>query len=69
MTSDPTTMWVKANRSTGNGACVEMRRHAGTVEVRDTKAKGRGPTLAFTKTEFAAWLEGAKGGEFDHLID
>jgi hypothetical protein len=48
--------------------CVEMRQHAGAVEVRDTKAKGHGPSLAFTKSEFAAWLEGAKRGEFDHLL-
>jgi len=63
------TPWIKATRSGNSGNCVEMRGHAGAVEVRDTKAHGSGPTLAFTKAEFAAWLDGAKGGEFDHLVD
>jgi len=32
-----------------------------------TKQRGQGPTLGFTKDEFAAFLHGAKNGEFDHL--
>ena len=43
--------------------------HAGSVEIRDTKQDGGGPVLGFTKDEFAAWLDGAKKGEFDHLAD
>jgi hypothetical protein len=38
------------------------------IEVRDTKAKGQGPVLRFTSAEFAAWLDGARRGEFDHLV-
>jgi hypothetical protein len=64
--SKPDTSWIKSSRS-GNGDCVEMRRHAGAIEVRDTKDGGQGPTLRFTPSEFRAWLEGAQGGEFDHL--
>jgi len=63
------TPWIKAHASTDTGSCVEMRRHHGHIEVRDTKAHGTGPTLTFTTTEFAAWLDGATKGEFDHLID
>ena len=48
------------------GACVELRRHAGDVEVRDSKDP-HGPALRFTPSEFAAWLDGAKKAEFDHL--
>jgi len=66
MSIDPA-QWVKARRSGSTGDCVEMRRHDGTVEIRDTKDHGAGPTLHFTPAEFAAWLDGAKGGEFDHL--
>jgi hypothetical protein len=66
MTSDPT-QWVKASASGSNGDCVEMRQHHAGIEVRDTKAHGDGPSLRFTPTEFAAWLDGAKNGEFDHL--
>ena len=69
MSTDMTTNWVKASKSGGNGGdCIEMRAHAGAVEVRDTKAHGNGPTLGLSKAEFASWLEGAKNGEFDHLI-
>lgn len=64
--SDPT-QWIKAAASADTGNCVEMRQQGPLVEIRDTKAKGIGPTLGFTKAEFAAFLDGAKKGEFDHL--
>ena len=60
------TPWTKASASGPGGSCVEQRRHAGLVEVRDTKDR-EGPVLRFTSAEFAAWLDGAKRGEFDHL--
>ena len=66
MNTDPT-QWVKATRSNGSGACVEMRREGDRVEVRDTKDR-QGPSLKFTPDEFAAWVDGAKRGEFDHLM-
>jgi hypothetical protein len=62
-----TTPWIKAAASGATGTCVEMRRHEGMVEVRDTKAHGAGPTLRFTSAEWAAFLDGAGKGEFDHL--
>ena len=61
------TPWVKASRSANSGDCVEMRGHAGAVEIRDTKAQGAGASLGLAKTAFVAWLEGAKNGEYDHL--
>jgi hypothetical protein len=64
-----TTGWIKATASNDSGTCVEMRSRSGTVEIRDTKQSGDGPTLVYTKAEFAAWLDGAKRGEFDHLLD
>ena len=68
MSPEKTTNWIKATKSGGNGgSCVEMRGHAGTVEVRDTKAHGTGPTLGLTKMQFSAWLAAAKRGEFDTL--
>lgn len=66
MTASPDTPWIKSRKSGSNGSCVELRRHDGQVEVRDTKDRG-GPILAFTPDEFTAWLDGAKRGEFDHL--
>jgi len=66
MSTTGDTPWIKARRSGGNN-CVEMRRHDGTIEVRDTKDNGTGPVLRFTRDELTAWLDGAKKGEFDHL--
>lgn len=66
MSTDPT-QWVKAARSTTNGACVEMRQHAAAIEVRDTKQHGNGPTLRVTPSVFAAWIDAAKNGELDQL--
>jgi hypothetical protein len=63
-----TTPWIKAVASNQQGSCVEMRRHDGAIEVRDTKDRS-GPVLRFTRAEFAAWLDGARGGEFDHLLN
>lgn len=65
-----TTPWVKARKSGGNGTdCVELRRHGDRVEVRDTKDAGSGPVLRFTRSEFDAFLDGARNGEFNHLLD
>jgi hypothetical protein len=61
------TTWIKSTRSGAQGDCVEMRRHRERVEVRDSKAHGTGPSLDLAKAAFAAWLEGAKRGQFDHL--
>ena len=66
MTDNNTTTWIKASASSGAGQCVEMRRRAGGVDVRDSKHP-EAPALSFTNAEFAAWLDGAKKGEFDHL--
>ena len=45
-------------------ACVEVGMANGDVLVRDSKSD-RGPTLAFTAEEFAAFVDGVKAGEFD----
>ncbi|GAB1646845.1 DUF397 domain-containing protein [Krasilnikovia sp. MM14-A1259] len=64
-----TTPWIKARKSGGNGgSCVEMRRHDSMIEVRDSKDNGAGPILRFTAAELDAWLDGARNGEFDHLL-
>ncbi|MEJ2578486.1 MAG: DUF397 domain-containing protein [Kineosporiaceae bacterium] len=58
--------WTKARASDQGGNCVQMRMRQGLIEVRDSKAR-RGPVLRFTTAEFAAWLDGARRGEFDHF--
>ncbi|GAA3678721.1 hypothetical protein GCM10022224_048630 [Nonomuraea antimicrobica] len=60
-------VWTKAKASGGNGgSCVEvMRRPDDSVLLRDTKDEGKGPVLAFEPDEWLAFLEGARGGEFN----
>ena len=69
MSSDDTTPWVKSTASDQGNSCVEQRRHAGMIEVRDTKDNGIGPVLRFTPAEYVAWLDGVAKGEFDFLLD
>lgn len=59
--------WRKAQRSIGNGACVELAPAAGMIAMRDSKDPD-GPVLMYTKAELAAFLDGAKKGEFDDLL-
>lgn len=65
-TPDPT-MWIKSARSSATGSCLEMRQHAASIEVRDTKQHGTGPVLRLAPAGFASWVAGAKSGELDHL--
>jgi len=57
-------VWIKSSFS-DSGNCVEVARVGATIGVRDTKAKGAGPILEFTETEWGAFLEGVLGGQFD----
>jgi hypothetical protein len=68
MTAIDPTPWIKATRSADASECVELRTRAGGIEVRDSKAGESGPILHFTPGEFAAFLDGARMGEFDHLL-
>lgn len=56
--------WFKSSRSSGNGQCVEIAHLDGGVAVRDSKDPS-GPVLRFTRSEWEAFIAGAKGGEFD----
>jgi len=50
-----------------NGSCVEVSRlQADRIGVRDTKDSGTGPVLVFTGPEWAAFIAGAKEGQFDN---
>jgi hypothetical protein len=60
--------WQKASASS-SGNCVEVAPLPdGGVALRDSKDRAAGPVLAFTRTEWAAFLDGLDRGEFDHLI-
>jgi uncharacterized protein DUF397 len=58
--------WRKAQRSVGNGACVELAPVNGMVAMRDSKDPDS-PVLMYTAAEWHAFLHGAKAGEFDDL--
>jgi hypothetical protein len=48
-------------------ACVELTRAGEFIALRDSKNPGIAP-LYYTCAEFDAFLDGAKRGEFDHLL-
>lgn len=57
--------WRKSSKSgTNGGQCVEFRADGVTVEMRDSKDP-TGPVLAFPKETWRAFIDAAKGGEFD----
>lgn len=54
--------WRKSMKSGRNG-CVEVAFVDGHVAVRDSKNR-EGPVLHFTSTEWKAFLEGVRDGQF-----
>ena len=57
--------WRKASYSSSNGGtCVEVAAMPAAVAVRDSKDP-EGPKLAFTATEWKAFVRRAKNGRYD----
>ena len=60
--------WRRSQRSGAVGNCVELAPLAGgEVAVRNSRYPD-GPALIYTRDEIAAFLFGAKDGEFDDMI-
>ncbi|MBT2411248.1 DUF397 domain-containing protein [Streptomyces sp. ISL-12] len=59
--------WTKSRHSNAEGNCVEVARVDGGVALRNSRDPD-GPALVYTSAEVAAFLAGAKDGEFDHLV-
>lgn len=56
--------WRKSSRSGDVGCCVEVRRHRGGVEIRDSK-NPMGPALHFGANEWGHFVRGVALREFD----
>ncbi|MEV6612877.1 MULTISPECIES: DUF397 domain-containing protein [unclassified Streptomyces] len=60
--------WIKSSHSNAEGNCVEVAvLDGGGVAMRNSRDP-EGPALVYTPAEVAAFVAGAKGGEFDHLL-
>ena len=63
--TEPKPVWTKSSFCTGTATCVEVAALPdGGAAIRDGKHL-EGPELRFTATEWAAFLAGARAGEFD----
>jgi hypothetical protein len=57
--------WTKSARSNASGNCVEVAQLPdGSVAVRNSRDP-QGPALVYTRAEMAAFVAGAKDGDFD----
>ena len=63
------TGWRKSGRSSPSGNCVELSELADSpaIAVRNSRDP-QGPALVYTRAEIAAFVQGAKDGDFDDLI-
>jgi hypothetical protein len=60
--------WQKSRRSNPSGNCVEMAvLPSGGIAMRNSR-EPHGPMLIYTVEEIAAFIGGARDGDFDNLV-
>lgn len=62
-----TLAWRTATRSEVSN-CVEVARYKELIAVRNSK-RPEAELILYTQAEFSAFLDGARKGEFDDLLD
>jgi hypothetical protein len=69
VTQLPPLSWQKSRRSNPSGNCVELAVLPGRegIAVRNSRDPD-GPALIYTMDEIAAFILGARDGDFDHLV-
>ncbi|GDY32881.1 DUF397 domain-containing protein [Gandjariella thermophila] len=64
----PDVSWRRSRHSGAVGNCVELARlHGDQIAVRHSRHPD-GPALVYTRAEMAAFIAGAKEGEFDDFL-
>lgn len=61
-------VWRKSARSGAVGNCVEIAPLGGGEIAMRNSRNPNGPALIYTRAEMAAFLAGAKDGEFDDVL-
>jgi hypothetical protein len=64
--------YMKSTFSNANGGCLSFAVAHGLIGFQDDKlppAERKARTLIFDQQEMAAFIAGAKNGDFDHLLD
>ncbi|MFD0203567.1 MULTISPECIES: DUF397 domain-containing protein [Saccharothrix] len=60
--------WTKSSYSDAIGNCVEVAAlDGGDIAMRNSRFP-EGPALVYTRAELAAFVAGARDGEFDDLV-
>ena len=66
MTND-SPRWRKSSYSGSQGNCVQLADLGDSVGMRDSKLGDGSPVITLTRDQLAAFIAGAKAGEFDDL--
>ncbi|MET9112190.1 DUF397 domain-containing protein [Streptomyces zhihengii] len=61
-------VWVKSSHSNATGNCVELAALPdGRIAMRNSRDP-QGPALVYTRDEVAAFVAGARDGDFDAMV-